>query len=138
MPLVIYRSLKCHCGFPALLLQDELEALFRDPDALPNDLHAIGVVCPYCRQIDTHFLEQKKDGPIRLDKALLQELDENMETVCESIAQCEEPSCKFLLPIVLQVSRDLTDADYSKLRAVSKFEGLVCPNGHPILKPVDW
>jgi hypothetical protein len=39
---------------------------------------------------------------------------------------------------MLQVSRDMPDAGYSKLLYDSKFEGLACPNGHPILKPIGW
>jgi hypothetical protein len=61
-----------------------------------------------------------------------------METVYAAAAECEEPTCRFLLPIMLPVSRDMTDADYSKLRAAVRFEGLSCPRGHRIPRPIDW
>jgi len=138
MTVTVHRILKCHCGWPTLHPLGALLEPFSDPDALPNDLHAIGVVCPHCKQIDTHFLEEGKGGPVRLDRAVLQEPDENMETVYVSAAQCEDPNCRFLLPIILQVSRATTDADYSKWLAAARFDGLACPNKHPILKPVDW
>jgi hypothetical protein len=138
MTATVHRFLKCHCGYPTLHPLSALLEPFADPDALPNDVHAIGVVCPYCRQIDIHFLEEGKGGPARLDRAVLQEPDENMEAVYESVARCEEPTCRFLLPIMLQVSRDMTDADYSKWRTASRFEGLVCPDGHLTMKPIDW
>ena len=138
MMMAAHRILKCHCGWPTLHPSNVLLEPFSDPDALPNDRYAIGVVCPRCRQIDIHFLEEGKGGPVRLDRAVIQEPDENMETVYELAARCEEPTCKSLLPIMLQASREMSDADYSKLRGSSRFEGLFCPNGHPILKPTDW
>ena len=121
-----------------MLPQDVLGSLFADRDALPNGSHAIGVVCPHCRCVSIHFLEKEKGGPVRLDKAVLQEPFANMETFCEVMLQCEEPTCRFLLPVVTQVNRSMTDEAYIEHRSTWTFFGLTCPNGHPILKPADW
>lgn len=121
-----------------MLPQDVLESLFADRDALPNGSHAIGVVCRLCRCVSIHFLEKRKGGPVLLDRAVLQEPYEDMETFCEAMLQCEEPTCRFLLPIVTQVNRSMTDEVYIEYRSTWTFSGLTCLNGHPILKPADW
>lgn len=138
MNLVVFRILPCKCGVPAMLPQDALGALFDGPDVLPNDSHAIGVVCPACRIVGIHFLEHTKGTPTEQDRAVLQEPFENIETFCEAMLRCEEPTCRSLLPIVLQVNRSTTDAAYRKYRTTWNFAGLTCPNGHSILKPHDW
>ncbi len=119
-----------------MLPEDVLEPLFADPNARPTGSHAIGVVCPHCRCVSIHFLESTKGGPVR--KAVSLEPFADMETFCEAMLQCEEPTCRFLLPILTQVNRSTTDEAYSQNRSTWTFEGLTCPNGHPILKPVDW
>lgn len=121
-----------------MLPRDVLLEPFADRDALPNGSHAIGVVCPQCRCVSIHFLEQRKIDSSPEGGLVSQEPFENMETFCEAMLPCEGPTCRFLLPIVLEVNRSMTDEAYKEYRSTWTFFGLTCPNGHPILKPADW
>lgn len=85
-----------------------------------------------------HFLEIQSDGSSQQDSALLQEPLEKIVTRCAAMMRCEERTCPLPLLLVIPVNREISDKAFLAHRSKWDFSALVCPNGHPILKPTNW
>lgn len=139
MNLVACAILYCSgCGVPTPIPQSELEPLFTDPSLLPNDAHEIGVVCPHCMLAGRHSLVKMRAGHFLPDTVELRAPDAKLQTICDTMLRCEERSCRSLLPLLLQVNRNTPGEALPAYRASVRFDGLTCPRGHEIRKPIDW
>lgn len=85
-----------------------------------------------------HFLEIQKDGSSQQDRTLLQEPFENIVTRCAAMMRSEEGTCPLPLLLVIPVNREISDKAFLAHRSKWNFSDLVCPKGHPILKPTSW
>ena len=138
MTPVVHQVFRCPCGEPTILPLDGLKSLLSDLVGRSIDSAAIGVVCPRCKRAGMHFLEIQKDGSSQQDRTLLQEPFENIVTRCAAMMRCEERTCPLPLLLVIPVNREISDKAFLAHRSKWNFSELVCPNGHPILKPTSW
>lgn len=143
MTALIYRVLYCNCGEPIPLLQDALARLFADPKHLTSDSHEIAALCLRCKLVGKHQLERTSDVPLNREMAVLEAPDKRIdaaaETASEIMLRCvEAATCKSLLPLMRQRKDGIDEKAWSEYRSTWRFDGLTCPRGHTIHKPIDW
>lgn len=123
-----------NCGFPFLLPADTLEELFGDPNSLPNNALAVGIVCNQCKCADRYFLDRKHPQYNPKDQAWI--LDARSEdTVLLAMLECEDGSCESRLPLFAYWNPDTSAEERSADSLTWRWENLKCPEGHVIPRP---
>ena len=121
-----------------MLPVDEVEALFSNLGRRSTDSNAVGVVCPKCKRVRMYALENRRGGLFRQDASRLMEPAVEIVTRCAAMMRCEDEACSLSLLLVIPVNRDISEKAYRAHRSKWDFSELVCPDGHPIVKPTDW
>jgi hypothetical protein len=133
---ILYYEILCkRCGAPMLLPVAMIGRLFADPDAQPNQSHAIAVVCRRCKSIETYFLEEHHPGQNAMDCVRLAYLCQ--DTMDGPLLGCDQEGCKALVPLFAQWNVDATTDERKAEVATWQWSHLQCPLGHSIIKP-DW
>ena len=125
------------CGSSMLLAAHTLERPFAIPDEQPNDSFAVGIACRSCKSVRRYFLQFR-----HAENDLLGEEHEaeaqNEDTILVNTLGCEVDDCRFLLPLFAQWNPQATAEDRLADIQTWRWEGLRCPEGHPIPKPKPW
>jgi hypothetical protein len=125
-----------NCGLPTLLHGGKLQRLFADQNELPNDTFAIGLACPHCKHLHEYSFPQETSrsgfGP-----AFAADIPDRV-TAHVGTLSCEAQECESLLPVFAQWSEAITEAEIREDVSTWRWENLLCPQGHRILKPAHW
>jgi hypothetical protein len=125
-----------NCGLPTLLNGSTLQRPFADQNELPNDGFAIGLACPHCKHLHEYSFPQEPNrsafGP-----AFAADIPARVTAHAITIS-CEEPDCVSRLPIFAQWSEDISEEGIRADVSTWRWENLLCPKGHRILKPAGW
>ena len=133
---ILHYEIHCkRCGAPILLPVGMIGRLFADPDAQPNQSHAIAVVCRRCKSIETYFLERHHPGHNAMDGVRF--AYQGQDTMDGSMLGCDEEACNALVPLLAQWNVDTTTDERKAEVATWQWRYLQCPLGHSISKP-DW
>ena len=112
-----------------------IRRLFADPDAQPNQSHAIAMVCRLCKNIQIYFLERNHLGENAVDRVRF--ANRALDTMDGPMLGCDEEGCNALVPLLAQWSIDTTTAQRKAEVGAWQWGHLQCPLGHSISKP-DW
>lgn len=124
------------CGLPTLLRAGKVQQLFTDQDKLPNDTFAIGLACPHCKQLYKYSFPQVSNLST-LGMAFVADISDRVTGHVGTLS-CDEPGCESQLPIFVQWKEAITEAGIIADISSWRWENLICPMGHKILKPAGW
>ena len=129
-------ALHCvNCGATSLLPWHMLSQPFEGPDRPPRDARAIGLACPVCKQVRTHFLNEKhpKHDP-KSTVVLLENRRVNTVHVCT--LKCVAADCRTPVPVFAQRTLATTVQEHEADALTWTWEHLCCPKGHRTESPI--
>jgi hypothetical protein len=102
------------------------------PEVHTNGREIVVLVCDSCKRVQTHDFVKKNPskplGPL--------ENGYGFEAwVYQRPLPCEEKTCKFRLPLFSKESSTMSSAEYAEYADSWNWNGLTCPDGHPVPKP---
>jgi len=120
------------CGKPIPLLLEKIALAFQTLDIHNKEREFVAAVCDHCRRIEIYDLEKTKPNP---PVGQVASLPETSEWVYLGSLECEDNTCKPRPPLFAKRNPATSPVEWKAYVDTWKWDGLVCPNRHPIPMP---
>ncbi len=120
------------CAAPIAIPLEMLSQAFRDLIQPSEDVEPIVFVCAHCKHVQNRNLTRKSQNPPLGPMVLL---SRDSGWTCVGWLKCEGATCKFLFPLFAKWNPGLSEVEQLAAQKEWKWDGLTCPDGHPIPKP---
>src|SRR5215470_13821102 len=126
-------GVRCDCGADILLPLEVLSQWFASRRGQAKDIEPIAVVCNRCKRVRNYDFARKRQNPPRVP---LLSLPKSAEWAYLGWLLCEDKTCEARLPMFARMNSAVSPEDRERESLDWIWEGLRCPAGKPIPKPV--
>lgn len=122
------------CGAQIRLPLKSLENAFDEPGLRTTDAPFLAFPCPICNSVEAYSINGGSPYKRRGDQVILSSPPE-ATMLHLGWLECEEPTCKFRIPLFAQWSDSTTQDERLVDIRIWKWDHLLCPQGHAIERP---